>query len=676
MIVRAIVLRTIVLAALALAARLLPGAGSDLAAYGFLGVLPGWALVDLLGPRGTPLGRAGAALAAGPLVSAVIAAGLIATGSPLGHAAREVVQGMAFVFLIAPVIGARVHRTPEPGEAAPRAVWALAIGLAIAVALPPLLNPFIPLRGDSWTHGAITISALEKGLPPEDPRFAGIALNYVWFYNLFTALLCGLTGREPFGFMVITNVATAFATVALVAASAQRLWPGRHASTGAAALVVFGLNAGMWMLWPVHLGRALVGEVRGSLAVSQALTGLEIGWARVIYNLGAPFAHMVSFLDKLLVGSPLAYAWLLMILHLWALLGWTTHGRRADLLWMAIAAAGMMLFHGVVALSVIPVWIGTLAVAIVLRARLGWLPPAGRLAGALAATLAGALAATPYMISVASGWAPEKTGVRHQYLSPDPLMIWTLLTACLFAFWFARRGVADAWRGRLPGVTLVAGYALAMLIFACIVRLPENNQVKFVFQTFVPLLLLAAPAFAAWVGRFASRRPGLAVAILGLVFVAPFALTLHGYAADPGRRVDPYMIEPPGERALNRWIRERTPANAIVVDRGFRDLVSVRGRRALYLGTDKGPQWAAFPLDQVLERRRVAADLYGPAPDLDADAPALGRFGRPVLVVFRPEDDAGTAGAWAALRADSGRFEAVYDSAGYRVMRLRAGRAS
>jgi hypothetical protein len=675
-ILRAIVLRTIVLAVLALAARLLPGAGGELAAYGFLGVLPGWALVDLLGPRGTPLARAGAALAAGPLVSAALAAGLMATGSPLGHAAREAVQATAFVFLIAPVFGARLHREPEVSAPMPRAVWALAIGLAVAVALPPLLNPFIPLRGDSWTHGAITISAIEKGLPPEDPRFAGLALNYVWFYNLFTALLCGLTGRDPFGFMVVMNVATAFATVALVAAIARRLWRESHAATGAAALVVFGLNAGMWMLWPAHLGRALVGEVRGGLAVSQALTGLEIGHARVIYNLAAPYAHMVSFLDKLLVGSPLAYAWLLMILHLWALLGWTTHGRRADLAWMAVAAAGMMLFHGVVALSVIPVWIGTLAVAIPLRARLGWLPSAGRLAGALAATLAGAFAATPYLISVASGWAHEKTGVRHQYIAPDPVMIWTLVTACLFALWFARRGVADAWRERLPGATLVGGYALAMVIFACVVRLPENNQTKFVFQSFVPLVLLAAPAFAGRVERFLARRPGFAAALLGLVFVAPFALTLHGYAADPGRRSDPYMVEPAGERALNRWIRERTPANAIVVDRSFRDLASVRGRRALYLGTDKGPQWAAFPLDQVIERRRVTADLYGPAPDLAADARALARFGRPVLVVFRPEDDRETGAAWAAVRADTSRFATVYDAAGYRVARLRAGSRS
>jgi hypothetical protein len=96
----------------------------------------------------------------------------------------------------------------------------------------------------------------------------------------------------------------------------------------------------------------------------------------------------------------------------------------------------------------------------------------------------------------------------------------------------------------------------------------------------------------------------------------------------------------------------------------------VRARRPLYLGTEFGPERAAFPLDQVLERRRVTADLYRTAGELEADLASLDRFQRPVYVVFRPEEDAHTATARAVLARHTDRFELVYERDGYRVLRL------
>src|SRR6185503_8115340 len=148
---------------------------------------------------------------------------------------------------------------------------------------------------------------LEAGIPPEDPRFAGIPLHYVWFYNLFAAMLGAMRGHAPFGFMVMLNAATAFATVALSGVIANELWKRREAAIGGAVLAVVGFNAGAWLLWPVNLGRALIGDVRGMPGIVRELKGIEIGHARVIYSLSAPLAHMTSLLDKLLVGSPMAY---------------------------------------------------------------------------------------------------------------------------------------------------------------------------------------------------------------------------------------------------------------------------------------------------------------------------------------------------------------------------------
>jgi hypothetical protein len=316
---------------------------------------------------------------------------------------------------------------------------------------------------------------------------------------------------------------------------------------------------------------------------------------------------------------------------------------------------------------VVPVWFGTLALAMLLRRRVTWLP-GGRLAAAAAATAAGGLAAAPYLFSVARDWAPGRSGLHHRYLNPDTTMPWTIATACGLVLVLALGPLRSAWREHRPGGGVLGLYLGAMIAFACVVRLPQENQMKFVYQVFIPAAALAAPAFGTWLANASRWRARGALA--ALVLIVPVALTLHGYLADPGH--DRTMETRPGEADLERWIRERTPADAIVVDRGFRDLLMVRARRPLYLGTDKGPEWAAFPLDQIVERRGVVGALYDSS-SVRRPAATLARLGRPVYVVFRPEDDAWTAGAWEALRREPGLFEMVYERDGYRVARLVAG---
>jgi hypothetical protein len=665
-----VVWRAVLLAALLFGAWLEPAWISELASYPLLGVIPGLVLVELLLPAVSSFTRVTVGIAVAPLLSALAGLALVASGLSFPRAAAITAAAGIVLWLL---LGLRTRRTAaEPGEDVPipRAALGIAIGLAVGVALPPLLNRYIAVRGDSWTHGAIAIEILERGFPPEDPRFAAIPLNYAWFYDLFIGLLASLHARPPFYAMAFMNVATAFATVALAVRIALGLWRRREAGVGAAVLMVFGLNAGAYLLWPLQLLRAFVGVVRGENELRVQLHAVELGSARIIYSLGAPFSRMVSFLDKLLVGSPLAYGYLLMLLHVWALLQWLGGGGAVYLPWIALASAGMFLFHGVVGLSVVPVWLGTLALAILLRRGRPWLPSVGRLAGGAAVTLAGALVTVPYTISVATGWTPEKSGLHHSYLLPDPAMPWTFVTACGVALWFALRPTLAAWKGGRAEIATLGLYVAAMVAFACVVRLPSNNQMKFVFLAFAPALTLAAPTFWEAVLRYAHRAAAQAAVVLTLVFAVPPALTLQGYFADRGSPAEPSLRETPGEGALNAWIREQTPKRAVIVDHRFRELVEVQGRRQLYLGTDQGVEFGGWPRDQLLERRRVVADLYGAARDLPGDVRSLERLGRPIYVVFRPEDDAETARAWSVLRGSRARFEPAFESEGYRVLRL------
>ncbi|NOT33786.1 MAG: hypothetical protein HOP12_06395 [Candidatus Eisenbacteria bacterium] len=640
---------------------------AELASYPWLGLFPGLVLARVLTPDARGAARLALSLALSPLISGVLACALLAVGVSLGNAALMIALASAAAWLATP----ETRRIRE-GFELPRGAVIVASLLAIAVSIPPFLNRYIEVRGDTWTHAAIAMQILARGLPPEDPRFASIPLHYVWFYNLFMAQLVSLRHGDTFHFMSAFNVATAFATVVCTALVAQRLWRGA-AATAVAVVTCVGLNAGAWMLWPLHLLKALVGETRDLADVRQQLATLRLGDDRIIYSLSAPYSHMVSFLDKLMLGSPLAFGYLMMLVHLSGIVSWVTTGDRRALTLAFAGATGTMLFHGVVGLSVIPVWCVTLSLALAIHQ---WVPSARRalpaprrLMPALSVTLAAGLLTTPYLLSVASGWAAESSGLRHRYLQISPMMLWTFATAGAVVWIAIWKPIREAWATAHPARTLVSLAWFMMTVFALVVHLPENNEMKFVFQAFVLGVLLAAPAIGEWAwGANATPRRRITLATLALV---PVVLTFYGYLSDPRGRTDPVVTEPPGALAMAEWIRDHTPPDAMVLDAGFRDALMVKSARVLYLGTSFGPERAAFPLDQVRERRAVAADLYGAAPNADASLSALARFDRPLYVVYRPEDDSLTTKGWRALTARPRRVETVFERDGYRVLRVR-----
>ena len=216
-----------------------------------------------------------------------------------------------------------------------------------------------------------------------------------------------------------------------------------------------------------------------------------------------------------------------------------------------------------------------------------------------------------------------------------------------------------------PEAVLLVLIASAMLLFNALVSLPSNNNTKFTPEVFMPLALLGGagflPALSRWTERWGAAR---ARALFALVFVAPTVLTLFGYLADPGGRASPALNPTAAERRLHRWIQRETPVRAVFVDNQARDLIMVQARRQLLLGSKSGPELAAFPLEQLEERRAAMADLYGPLATLERDLVVLGRLGRPVYLLYRRTDfEAGPFPADSlARRAD--RFERVYDRDG------------
>jgi hypothetical protein len=399
-------------------------------------------------------------------------------------------------------------------------------------------------------------------------------------------------------------------------------------------------------------------------------------------QLCAPFAWMVNSWDKFLLGTALGYAWVLLLLSLWAGTRWLGDASASERgsappawRWLLIAftaAAGMMLFHSVVGLSAIPVGVGACLLLALLAVREPRLGPPSRplwLAGAL---LAGLAVTWPYFQAIVRGWEPGRSGVQQHFLHLGWPMAWTLTTACgitaLAAWPGVRRVLAEH---RVAGVWL-ACWTLGMTLFALVVHLPEDNETKFVWQVFAPLALLGGPGLPALLGAWRQRLGRVAAGALGAVaFVLPAALLLHGFVHDPSGATAPETRRAPGEPALYAWVRAHTPVNAVFTDHASRDVLLVEGRRRLLVGTPFGPERAAFPRAALLRRRAVEADLYGPAADLAGDAACLDSLGGPAYVLYRAADFAG-AEPWRALEADSARFERVYATAAHRVYRRRS----
>jgi hypothetical protein len=171
-----------------------PGPLGAALTYPALGFVPGAVLMRWLRLGRGRVTRTALALALAPLVTTIAAWGFVAAGLDLPAAAR-LVAVLAWIAWCAgrlrPAGGTEVDREPVLVPAI------IALGFGGVIALIFFGNPVIQIRSDGWIHAGIVAEIMARGIPPQDPRYAGLTLNYVWFYNFFIALQSRTAGGEP-----------------------------------------------------------------------------------------------------------------------------------------------------------------------------------------------------------------------------------------------------------------------------------------------------------------------------------------------------------------------------------------------------------------------------------------------------------------------------------------------
>src|SRR5262249_17911807 len=124
-----------------------------------------------------------------------------------------------------------------------------ALGAGALIAAVALSGELVLVSGDAWPNAAAVIEVARRGVPPQDPSFAGTALYAPWFLHVLIALLGTQTHVAPFEKLAMVN---AWAAIVLVLATAQVSYRvfGRAAAMWAGAIVVLGLDPFGW-LFPI-----------------------------------------------------------------------------------------------------------------------------------------------------------------------------------------------------------------------------------------------------------------------------------------------------------------------------------------------------------------------------------------------------------------------------------------
>ncbi len=256
----------IVLAGIALAS---PPASAPLAtlvrlsSWMLVMVIPGIAVHRLVTRRPGGLGEAVlAGFIVSPVVLAVFGVLALTLGASPAAAAHACVVLAAGVALAATA----VQRVPftRPPRRETLVFVAFVAALVLLTAFLPFTREWWRVRSDAWFHAAVVAQIEHTGVPPEDPYFAGVQLQYMWFYHVLVLLLARTLDLDSFWCMAMVNV-HALVGLSLAVFCLAGVFRDRFADRLAAtATVLLAFNAAFWVFFPVKALKAFIGDVRGS----------------------------------------------------------------------------------------------------------------------------------------------------------------------------------------------------------------------------------------------------------------------------------------------------------------------------------------------------------------------------------------------------------------------------
>ena len=599
-----------------------------------LTLTPGALAARLVAPAAGVADSALLALTLSPFVAGAPVAAMIALGVSPAGAARAVGIALAAFAL---VVAAWPPRAAAPHDGA--APWLAAAAWTAFVAALVLGNPDLLPRSDGWFHAAVTLQVAGRGLPVEDPFFAGLRLLYFWGVHVWAAawlvLAPALSVWTPF---VALDLAASVAVMLGVTRLARRLGAGSGGQLAAAGLAAAGHAP---FAWAWLAGRLALGRITGWAEARQLLTrGAEPVLAAM--NQGTLHSSMAFFGDKFLIATPFGLGIALFLATLIALLNaierpswraWTT---------IALLQGAALFVHSVVGWANAIVAAGWWLSALWRARRPDERALARRLAPLAIAFVLATAALSPYLDATTAG----KHQSLHFGLDGPTLRTWLLAGLAYVPAGMLWLGGA-ARRDRAARELRIM--AIVLTLAALLLGLPLGNQSKLFNLLFALLAAPAALGFGVLAGRLPRGRVVVA-ALLAAALIPTAVLFTWGFATEHGQlHLDWDRPANGDERAAWSWVRAHTAPDAILVDAGARlDMTVLAARSALWGGDGWAKNWGYDP--RALAARRAAAATVGTGLDPTPEARRmLGELGRDVLVVARRGETSPVGNAWARL---------------------------
>jgi hypothetical protein len=644
-----------------------------LGGWGGLAVAPGFAVSRWLAPHERNWLTACRALFLSPLITGVLAMGLLFLGIPPAPAGAAIAV-VAFLAAFITLGFQEPFRSPSPWERR-LVLWCLV--LAATILIPHAASEAIRARSDAWFHTAVVLEMKARGIPPGDPYFAGLPLNYAWFHHVVLLVWSSMAGARAYDVGGLVNAGWLVSLAGGVYSLSRRAGRPSREAFFAAVFVPVGLSAAFTLWLPVKVLRAFLGETGGVEHLRYLFDMTPFGFERV-YHLTSSWGSVPALVNKFLVmtvytGAVTGAVWVMEgLVGLIAVDRRRRHARRRALgLWWAVAAAvfGCWVLHPAVAVAVV----GSAALAgMILLARPG--PVLRRVVMVAAgAVLLGTAAAYPVL-----GMSVTRAGHGLPF-GFDPAAAAAIAISSTAALLLGVPGLRriPGWKGAprtflvLCWTTMVASLAVALP--------PPNTADKMAF-----VFYLMPAVSAGWVlGRwwYGSRRTGrVALVWAGLLLLLVPVNALY-VAAVWFERDRPAV--PAAEGELYAVLAAETPPDAVILDTAERDDVLVRVPRRQFWGREPyARQWGYDPMHMSV--RRAVRDAWNPpgAPPRSVDpraVRALDAFAAvdvgPLYLVWRPEDHDGLRFAEAFSPRDRARFEPVWANEAGEVLRYRpAGR--
>ena len=588
-----------------------------------------------------------------PLITTLVGLGALAMHLPL----RTVMAGLGTISVVVMLVALwRTRaRIADPDRRSVLWLGAMVAVVVVLTAFLPMTREWWRIRSDAWFHAAVVAQIGDFGIPPEDPYFAGISLQYMWFYHVLVLSLSRTLEIDPFRVMALINIqAVAGLGVGawMLAGVFRRTFAHRLSAT---LMLLFGFNGAFFVFLPVKAIRALTGEVRGWEEIRRTYSLTPFDYDRVCDFMNV-YYNQEFFLDKYMVATAFGLALTFLVAGWYATAEYLRTRHISALILLGGVLVGMLGFHSLVGFVMLVAIFGGVCLAWFARDR-GAAFPMRHVLILLGVSLAAFLSTTPYLHEVMH--LKEKEQVFPLSLSFHKTVGILISCALALTLWLIRRPLLRDTslhaRAFLFGVLSVAAFCL-------VIRLPcPNTYDKLGYLIFMPLSILGGIALAElWLERPRARR---ALAIAMIVCMLPgILLGFAGAFATPDREE-----VTPAEARLSTWLRENTPRDALLIDDGDRVPFLVTVPRRYVFGLWAYAEMWGYPRLEMSRRVHMRRALYAPR-ELDATAlDELGRVDEPLFAIVRPEHRA--AGAAVITRPDL--FQIVHEDAdGYGVVRV------